>query len=446
VSNDQASEKDETQNRLRSILRALTIDVSPLKASRDYRLLFTGQFVSRFGSAISYVVLPWQMYQLTRSTFLVGMLGVAEFVPMLLMAFVGGALADHIDRRRLIALSESGLTLCCGVLVANSLLPNPHVAVLFVISASFAALAGIHRPALEALTPRLVEPEHLPAVSALSVLGYSFNYIVGPALAGVIAASLGAAVAFGIDAATFAISLATLLMIRSVPVPIGADRASLRSVIDGLKYARSRQELLGTYLIDLNAMFFGMPMALFPAIAASFGAASVGLLYAMPAAGALVLTLTSGWTKRVKKHGAAVALAATLWGVAIIGFGFAGRLWLAMLFLALAGGADVVSGLFRITIWNETIPDHLRGRLAGIEMISYTTGPFLGNAEAGLVASLVSLRFSVVSGGVMCVLGSGLLAAMLPAFIRYDGREGLARKKAEEAARAREHSGADVGQ
>jgi MFS family permease len=213
----------------------------------------------------------------------------------------------------------------------------------------------------------------------------------------------------------------------------------LRSVIEGLKYARSRQELLGTYLIDLNAMFFGMPMALFPALAESFGGASVGLFYAMPAVGSLAVTITSGWTKRVNKHGLAVTIAATVWGLAIICFGMAHRLWLALLFLALAGAADMVSGLFRLTIWNQTIPDHLRGRLASIEMISYTTGPYLGNAEAGLVASLFGLRASVVSGGVLCVVGSGLLALTLPAFIRYKGHEGLARKQTEEAERTRVH-------
>lgn len=421
---------------LRGVVSALTIDVTPLKASRDYRLLFTGQFVSAFGSAISYVVLPWQMYQLTKSSFAVGMLGVAEFVPMFLMAFVGGALADYVDRRRLVLLTEAGMTACCGVLIANSLLQQPRAWVLFLVAALFAALNGLHRPALDALTPRLVPPEQLPAVAALSGLRFSFNFIVGPALAGIIAASLGAAFAYSLDAASFIVSLAMLVLMRAVAPPEQADRPSLRTVAEGLKYARSRQELLGTYLIDLNAMFFGMPMALFPALAESFGEASVGLFYAMPAVGALVATLTSGWTDRVNRHGLAVALAATIWGLAIIAFGLAGNLWLALFFLAVAGGADMISGLYRMTIWNQTIPDHLRGRLAGIEMISYMTGPYLGNAEAGLVASAFGLRASVVSGGVLCVIGSGVLALLLPAFIRYDAREGLRRKQAEEAARA----------
>jgi MFS family permease len=190
---------------------------------------------------------------------------------------------------------------------------------------------------------------------------------------------------------------------------------------------------MGTYLVDINAMFFGMPMALFPAIAGYFGGASVGLLYSAPALGSLLATLTSGWTARVHRHGLAVVIAAAVWGVAIICFGFAGELWLALLCLALAGAADMVSGLFRMTIWNQTIPDHLRGRLAGIEMVSYTTGPLLGNAESGLVASLFSIRTSIVSGGILCVLGTGLLAMAWPAFLHYDGRHGLARKQEDEA-------------
>jgi len=357
---------------------------------------------------------------------------------MLVIALIGGALADYIDRRRLVVLAEFGMMIACVILGLNATLAAPRIWVLFLVAALTAALNAMHRPSLEALTPRLVEPEHIPAVSALSSLRYNFNFIVGPSIGGVIAASWGAAPAFAINALAFSASIIALLMIRSVPVPRNPDQPGLRSIAQGLKYARSRQELLGTYLIDLNAMFFGMPMALFPAIAESFGNASVGLFYSAPSVGSLLVTLTSGWTRRVNKHGLAVTLAATAWGAAIIGFGLAGRLWIALIFLAVAGGADMVSGLFRLTIWNQTIPDHLRGRLAGIEMISYLTGPYLGNGEAGLVASVFGLRASVISGGVMCVAGSGLLALLLPKFLRYDGRGGLARKLAEEAERAAE--------
>ncbi len=424
-----------TDQQKQNLFRALTINLEPLRNSRDYRLLFAGQFISSFGSAISFVVLPWQMYQLTHSSFAVGVVGIVEFVPMFLAAFVGGALADYIDRRLLIFLAESGLAICCVILVANSLLPHPQVWVLFLISGLFSALNGIHRPAMEALTPRLVSPEDLHAISALGAIRHNFSQIIGPAVAGVIAASLGAAVAFAIDTGTYLISIVTLLLIRSVPVPAEAERPGWQSVKEGITYARKRQELLGTYLIDINAMFFGMPMALFPALAESYGGASVGLFYAMPAAGSLVVTLTSGWTSRVRKHGLAISIAAIVWGIAIIGFGLANNLALALFFLSLAGAADMVSGLFRSTIWNQTIPDHLRGRMASIEMISYLTGPYLGNAEAGLVASIFGLRTSVVSGGMLCVIGSGILAMLLPAFIRYDSEDGMARKLEEEADR-----------
>lgn len=422
--------------RARRAVRAVAIDLTPLRTSREFRLLFIGQSVSLFGSMMSFVVLPWQMYQLTGSSLAVGLLGVAEFVPIMLMAFVGGALADYVDRRRMIRLTELLLASGTVVLIFNSQLAAPRVWVLYFCAALFAAVNGLQRPSLDALAPRLVPLEQMPAAAALNSLRGTIAMIAGPALGGVLAATTGATSAYLIDLLTFVVSLVALWKMRAVPPPADADRPSVRSVIEGLRYARSRPELLGTYLIDINAMFFGMPMALFPAIAVGFGGASVGLLYAMPAVGSLCATLTSGWTKRVHRHGLAVAIAATCWGIFIIGFGFANRLWQALVCLALAGASDMVSGLFRMTIWNQTIPDHLRGRLAGIEMVSYTTGPLLGNAEAGIAARLFSLKTSVVSGGILCVVGSGVLSLLLPTFLRYDGRAGLARKRQEEAERA----------
>jgi MFS family permease len=384
---------------------------------------------------MSFVVLPWQMYQITHSSLAVGLLGAAEFVPLITMAFIGGALADYVDRRRLVLLAESLMALGSATLVANSLLPHPKMWVLFLCAVAFAALNGLKRPSLEALVPKLLRPELMSAAAALRSVGSTIGGIVGPALGGVIAATAGPALAYSLDFSTFAVSLFALWSIRATPPPMDADRPSLRSIAEGLRYAKSRPELMGTYLIDINAMFFGMPMALFPAIATQFGGASVGLLYAAPSVGALLATLASGWTSRVNLHGLAVTIAAAVWGVGIIGFGFANRLWLALFCLALAGAADMISGLFRMTIWNQTIPDHLRGRLAGIEMVSYMTGPLLGNAEAGIVASVFSIRTSVLSGGILCVAGTVLLAGALPAFLRYDGREGLAHKQREEAER-----------
>lgn len=421
--------------------RSFTLDLKPLRASREFRLLIIGQSTSFFGSMMTFVVLPWQMYQLTKSSLAVGLLGVAEFLPILLMAFIGGALADYVDRRRMVRVTELLLAFGSGVLILNSLLPQPRVWLLYVCAASFAALNGLQRPSLEALLPRLVPPEMMAAAAALKVLGNTIGFIAGPALGGLLAVTVGPTLAYSIDLMTFMASLIALWMMKAVPPPPDADRPSLNSIIEGLRYARSRPELMGTYLVDINAMFFGMPMALFPAVAEYYGGASVGLLYSAPAVGSLVATLTSGWTSKVQRHGLGVVVAAGVWGLAIMGFGLAGRLWLALLCLALAGAADMVSGLFRMTIWNQTIPDHLRGRLAGIEMVSYTTGPLLGNAESGLVASIFSIRTSIISGGILCVVGTGVLAFCLPSFLRYDGREGLRRKRLEEEARIMKASG-----
>ena len=210
---------------------------------------------------------------------------------------------------------------------------------------------------------------------------------------------------------------------RAVPPPPEAERPSLRRIVEGLRYAWSRPELMGTYGVDMVAMFFGMPMALFPALAEDLGGpGALGLLYAAPSLGSLLATGTSGWTNHVHRHGLAVIWAAGGWGVAIVAFGFAPNLPLAVAALAAAGACDMVSGIFRSTIWNQTIPDHLRGRLAGIEQVSYSTGPLLGNLESGVVASLAGLRVSIVSGGVLCVAGVAVAALALPAFRRYDAR------------------------
>ena len=226
------------------------------------------------------------------------------------------------------------------------------------------------------------------------------------------------------DAASFAVSLLALGMLRAVPPPPDAQRPSLRGIVEGLRYARARKDLLGTYVVDIVAMVFGMPMALFPAIAARLGGArTLGLLYAAPAAGAMLISAASGWIGRIHRHGLAILLAAAAWGAAVVGFGLAGPLWLALLMLAAAGAADMVSGMFRTVMWNRTIPDELRGRLAGIEMLSYTTGPLLGNVEAGLLAAIVGVPASVVSGGLLCVAGVALVGLALPAFRRYDDRD-----------------------
>ena len=417
----------------------MLIDLSPLRISRDYRLLFFGQLISAFGTAMSFVVVPVQVYQLTGSTLLVGLLSASEFVLILLMAFVGGAYADFIDKRRMLRLTEIGQTLVTATLVFNATLTHPQVWLLFVCAALHAGLVALQRPSFESLLQKIVPLELMSSVSALNSLRWNVTTILGPSLAGIIVARYGASTAYSIDLVTFVASLTAVFMIRAVPAPTQIEeRPNLKSVVEGLQYAWRRKDILGTYLIDMNAMFFGMPAALFPAMATQFGAGTVGFFYAAPSVGALAATLTSGWAKKVNRHGLLVAVAAALWGVAMIFFGLAQNLYLALFFLALAGGFDMISAVFRMTIWSQTIPHYLRGRLAGLEMISYTSGPKLGDAEAGIVATLFSVRTSIVSGGVLCVVGTAIISLLIPKFIGYHGAAGLKQKEIEEAMRETE--------
>jgi MFS family permease len=412
------------RERLARAARVIAVDAGLLRRRRELRLLIAGQSISDLGSMITFVAIPVQTYQLTGKSLYVGLLGVAEFVPMLTLALVGGALADAFDRRRLVMLAEVGALLVVAGLVANSLLDTPQLWVLYVAAALIAACTAIRRPPLDALMPRLVERDELKTASALQWAIHNVAQMAGPAIGGVLIATAGGAVTYSADLVTFGVSLAALAAMRTPPPP-ERQALGLHAIAEGLRYAKSRQELIGTYTVDIVAMFFGMPMALFPALAERYGgSAVVGLLYAAPPAGAVLATVTSGWTRRVHRHGRAVVYAACGWGVAIALFGLAETLWVALLCLALAGGADAVSGVFRATIWNETIPDRLRGRLAGVEMISWSSGPMLGNAEAGIAAALVGLRGSVVGGGVVCVVAAVALAATLPRFWRYDARHG----------------------
>ena len=283
------------------------------------------------------------------------------------------------------------------------------------------AFNGLHRPALESIVQQIVPRVDFPAVSALSSFKYSLGMIVGPAVGGLLVAHTGLIVTYIVDMATFVISLGALLMMSHIPKPeVEVDEPVMASLLNGLRYALSRQELVGTYVVDFVAMIFGMPNALFPAIAQSYGGAkALGMLYSAPAVGALAVSLLSGWSGRIKRHGAAIAVSAVIWGIAIIAFGLSGNFWLALFFLAIAGAADAVSGIFRGIMWNETIPNKLRGRMAGIEMISYLSGPKLGDTEASMVAAAFGITFSIVSGGVMCVAGVAVCCVFLPKFWRY---------------------------
>ena len=397
----------------------MLLDLTPLRRHRDFRFLFAGQLVSAFGSFLTYVALPVQIYDLTKSSALVGLLGTAQLVPLAVTALWGGAFADAIDRRRLLLWAEALLMGGSFALLINASLPHPNVIALFVIAAFMSGVNGFHTPALQSLTPKLVTAEELPAVSALQSLRGTSAAIAGPALAGVCIAAFGIRTTFAIDAATYAISLVALASIRAMPPAENATKAGLSSIVEGLRYAASRPELIGTYVVDILAMTFAMPMAVFPALGAQWGGSNAaGYLFSAMSAGALVVTIFSGWTAGVKRQGAAVIVAASLWGLSIVALGYAPSLPIAFACLALAGAADMVSGLFRMTIWNETIPSSLRGRMAGIEQLSYMTGPLLGNARAGFMAEQIGLGRSISVGGVLCVVGVLACIPLLPAFWR----------------------------
>jgi MFS family permease len=409
--------------RLRDLYRRTSIDVTPLRTSRDFRLLFVGGAASYLGSMVTYVALPFQLKVLTGSFVQVGALGAVEVVPLIVFGLWGGALADALDRRRVVISTEIAFTLLSASLVVNALLRHPHVWPLYAFGFVVAGLDGLQRPSLEALVPRIVAHDQQGAAAALSSIRMNIGTLLGPAVGGILVATAGPATAYSVDVVSFAISLGCLLAMRATPPPSEGTPPSMRAIVAGLAYAWSRKDLLGTYCIDLSAMFFAFPYALFPFVADAYHARwALGLLYSAGEVGSMVMTLTSGWTKHVHHHGRAIAYSAFVWGAAIAFLWIAPSIWVVLGLLTVAGGADMVSGLFRMLMWNQTIPDELRGRLAGIELLSYSIGPSLGQTRGGLVARWGGLRTSLGSGGVSCCVATVLLAIALPALWAYDVR------------------------
>ena len=379
--------------------------------------------VSTIGAEIAVVAVPFQVYKLTGSTALVGLLGLASLVPLLFVPLVGGAFADALDRRTVVLVTETGLAAVTALFLVNALMPSPQVWALFVLQALAVAVYSFGRPALASLAPRLVPDEELAAANSLSSVYSSLSSVAGPAVGGVIIATAGVPWTFGIDAATYAASLLVIWRLPKLPPLEEVDRLSFRSIVDGFRFLKGRQALIGIFAIDTNAMVFGMPSALFPAIALHrlHGTAStVGYLYAAPYAGALFCSLLSGWCSHIRRMGLGITVMASLWGAAIAGFGLTTSLVPALVLLAIAGGADFYSAVLRSTMLLRSTPDHLRGRLLGIEFMQVASAPSLGDLEAGVLASLTSLRFSIVSGGVACIAGCVVTALALPRFLKYD--------------------------
>jgi MFS family permease len=422
-----------------SKLSAILPDLSPWRSSRDFRLLWIQGLVTYFGSFMAMVALPLQIKDLTGSPLAVGVMGAVELVPLVVFGLYGGALADAVDRRKLILGTEAGLCLLAVILLVNALLPDPMLWPMYLVAAGVSALVGMQRPALDSLMARIVPHDQLTAAAALNALRWQLGAIVGPALAGLVVAYAGHAPAYAITVAGFVASVLLCLRLASAPPAHDAEKPSLRGIAEGARYAWSRPVLLGTYAIDLAAMFFAFPNTIFPFLADDLDAEwALGLMYAAGSVGSVLLSLTSGWTSRVRRHGLFVVFGAAGWGMAIAAAGWFSNVWLVLLCLVFAGAGDMLSGLGRSTIWNQTIPEELRGRLAGIEVLSYSVGPQLGQVRAGAMAGWTGTRPAIWSGGVACVASVALLAVALPKLLTYDAEtdEDAVRRRAQREAAA----------
>jgi MFS transporter, ENTS family, enterobactin (siderophore) exporter len=397
----------------------IAIDVAPLRESRDFRRLFAGRFVSMAGNAVATTAANWQVYGLTHSSLDVGLLTLNSSAGMFIGLLAGGMLADRHDRRMLLTAVRLPQAALAAGLMANSLLGHPQLWPLYLLTFGIGLLSGLSSPASTAATPALVGDHRLAAAAALNATASQLGQLGGPALAGVlIAGSGGVASCYAIDAACFAIFAVAMTTVRPLPPVAGAQRPGLRSLAEGLRYVRHNKVVGGMLLVDTNAMLFGMPSALFPALASQHfhgGPATFGLLVAAPGLGAMVGAATSGWTGRLRRPGLVVIGAGLVWGAAIAAFGLVSSLPLALVFLALAGMGDLISEVLRNALLQRYTPDQLRGRVSSLYLAQVTTAPALGNVEAGGVARLAGLEFSVVSGGLACVAGALVLGALIPA-------------------------------
>ena len=379
--------------------------------------------ISGVGRQVTVVALAFQLYVLTGSTLAVGLLALVQLVPILTFALGGGAIADAVDRRRLLLVTQLGLALASGSLFLLAATPGAPIWGYYAVAFVGAGLGAVDQPARSSALPRLVPRERLPAAIALNQLGFQAMSVAGPALGGLLLATVSVAAAFAFDTVTFAAAIVALLLVAPIPPHPGASRPSLATIAEGLRFVRRRPVVLSSFVIDLVAMVFGMPTALFPALALDVfrvGPAGVGLLAAAPAAGALVGAALTGWVGRIRRPGRAVIVAVAGWGLAITAFGLSAWSFpLALLFLALAGAADVFSAVLRSAIVQLETPDEIRGRVVGVHILVVTSGPRLGDAEAAAVAAVVGPQLSVVSGGILCLVGLVAVVRRFPELGRY---------------------------
>ncbi len=400
----------------------ILVDTTPLRESRDFRLLFTGQLISVIGTQLTVVAIPYQVYSMTHSTLQVGAISLAQLIPFLAGALSAGPIGDAVDKRRIMVWTAAGMTITSAAMAVNAAVPHPSLAVLYVVSSLAAGLMGFSNTARMASVPGMVERRHLTAAAAMTQIVFQVGVIVGPALSGILL-GIGLPLVYALDGVSFVVATVTSALLGPIPPSDHARGLSpWQSTKEGLRYLRSRQALQGVYLIDINAMVFGMPRALFPAMAgAVFGGGTValGFLYAAPGVGALIGAVTTGWVATLRRQGWAVIVAVSLWGAAIALFGLVDTLWVGLVLLAVAGWADVISAVLRNTILQSSVPERFRSRMSSIQMAVVQGGPRLGDMESGAVATLTSVEFSVVSGGLACIAGAAVIGALMPGFRRH---------------------------
>ncbi|MGB8179818.1 MAG: MFS transporter [Acidimicrobiales bacterium] len=399
------------------------LDLTPLRNSPQYRRLYVAGFISMLGSQATYVAVPFQLRLLTHSTLAVGSIGLVELAPLVVFGLYGGVLADRMNRRRLILITELVIMASTALLLANALLAHPVTWILYFDAAIVAAASSLQSPSVSAMNQIFVAPDLQRSASVLANVSGTSASIIGPALGGLAAVAFGPGSVYFANVLTFSVSLYLLYRLRATPPPPEIREGVLTAMREGISYAKSRPDIVGTYIIDLLAMILAFPVVMLPFVAARFHESyALSLLYCGLPAGALIATLTSRWTRHVHRYGRAIVWAAATWGLGIALFGDSSTLWLVVVGLAVAGGADSISGVFRNTMWNESIPPEVRGRMAGIEMISYSLGPTAGQFRAGVMAAWTSLRFSLTVGGLACTGSVGVVAAALPSLWSFDAR------------------------
>jgi MFS family permease len=407
------------------VLRRLMVDVTPLRVSAPYRRLWFGTTVAAVGQQMTAVAVAIQVYAITGSSFAVGMVGAAAFVPLVVFGLYGGAISDSHDRRTVALVASLGLWACSMVLLVQAWQSWDRLAVLYAVTAVQSGFFAVNNPARSAMLPRLLDPQLLPAANALSTVTWNLGFTLGPLLGGAVIAGFDLTAAYAIDVVTYLAAVYGVVRLPAMAPQGEVARVGLRSVLEGLRFLRSRKNLLMTFMVDLAAMVLAQPRALFPAMAATVyggGARTVGLLSAAWPLGSLVAAAFSGWLGRVRFQGRMVVAMVIGYGVSIALFGLAGSLWMALLFLAVSGGCDMVSAVFRSTILQVATPDELRGRLQGVFIVVVAGGPKLGDTLIGTTAATFGEMFAIVAGGTACVVAATALAVRFPAFMRYDAR------------------------